>query len=147
MSFESAPSETRHRGLILGIAVAAAVLLTAAQSSCQDRPAARGTSSSSLKAASGARVTYAVTANGHIASVSYTNGAGDIETDTVVGTGWTGSARMPTRVAHVELNAVAGRGTTALRCSITVGGKVVQEVSAVGPSAKVACAASVSSTG
>jgi Mycobacterium membrane protein len=146
MAFEPALTSTRHRGAVLGIAVAVAALMTAAQTSCEDRATTTESDSSSLKASSGARVTYAVTADGQIASVSYTNGDGDIDTDTGVGTGWTGSARMPNLVAPVELTAVAGSGTSVVRCSIAVGGNVVQQAKAVGSSPTVTCAGSVSAS-
>lgn len=148
MAFEQQPPSTRHRGVLFGVAVAAVVLLTAAQNSCQNRAeTSDGGGGSAPNASSGTRVTYDVTADGQIASVSYTNSDGDIDTDIEVGNGWTGSARMPNTVTNVELSAVAGSGTSVLRCTIRVDGKVVQEAKAAGSSAKkVHCAASVTAS-
>ena len=155
MAFEHESQTTSRPGLVLGLALIAAVALTAIQSSCQNRTTtttdadtsspALPSSSSQLKASNGARVTYTVTADGQIASVSYTNGDGDIATDTGVGTGWTGSARMASPVTPVQLTAVAGTGTRVLRCAISAGGRVVQESKAVG-SPTVVCSASVSTS-
>lgn len=151
MAFEHESQTTSRPGLVLGLALIAAVALTAVQSSCQNRTTANDVDRSSPappvlspqpKASNGARVTYTVTADGQIASVSYTNGEGGIATDTEVGTGWTGSARMPNSVTPVQLTAVAGTGTRVLRCAISAGGRVVQESKAVG-SPTVVCSASV----
>lgn len=157
MAFEHESQTTSRPGLVLGLALIAAVALTALQSSCQNRTTTTTTndvdtpspappsSSSRVEASNGARVTYTVTADGQIASVSYTNGDGDIATDTEVGTGWTGSARMPSPVTPVQLTAVAGTGTRVLRCAISADGRVVQESKAVG-SPTVVCSASVSTS-
>jgi hypothetical protein len=154
MAFEHESQTTSRPGLLVGLALIAAVVLTAVQSSCQNRATTEGAetpppaslpSSSQLKASDGARVTYSVTADGQIASVSYTNGEGDIATDTAVGRGWTGSARMPNPVTQVQLTAVAGTGTNELRCAISAGGRVVQESKAVG-TPTVVCSASVSAS-
>lgn len=151
MAFEHESQTTSRPGLVLGLALIAAIALTLIQSSCQNRttandvdtsPPAPPPSSSQLEASNGARVTYTVTADGQIASVSYTNGEGDIATDTGVGTGWTGSARMPSPVTPVQLTAVAGTGTKVLQCAISADGRVIQESKAVG-SPTVACSASV----
>jgi hypothetical protein len=132
-----------RRRAVVAPAVAAVVLLTGAVSGCQQSTADQG-DGSTLAAAEGPRVTYAVTSDGPIASVSYTDSEGEISTDLDVGDGWTGAARMPTESAEPTLSAIAGAGSTTIGCSISVGGSVVEAHTSVGhPPAKVVCGASV----
>lgn len=121
-------------------AVAASVLLIAAESGCHQSTTTVQGGDTTLAAAEGERVVYAVTSNGAITSVSYTDSEGDISTDTNVGDGWTGAARMPTRSAEPTLSAVGDAGTTTLRCSISAGGNVIEAHTSVGsPPVKVTC--------
>lgn len=135
------PGVPVRRGVVVAAAAAAAVLLTGAQGGCQSR-ADSGVASgdTALAVAEGPRVTYVVSADAPISSVSYVDSEGAVSTDTNVGDGWTGSARMPTSATEAKISAVPGPGTTTIRCDISSGGAVIVSASSVGnPPARVSC--------
>jgi hypothetical protein len=144
MALFEGSSPTPKRGAVTLSAVAAAVLLTASAGGCHRSTAADLDTQSTFTVAEGDRVTYSVTSDGPIASVSYRDTEGDVSTDLDVGDGWTGAARMPTPSTQPAISAVPGAGSTRIRCIITVGDRVVDERTSVGnPPGKVVCGGSV----
>ena len=128
------------------VAVAVAVVaLTGAQKSCQTSTQSR---SSTAKVESTAdsngkssAVVYSVTSDARIKSVSYLDADGNMVTRTDVGSSWSSSG--PSDHGTVLISATTSDGSSMIKCSVKVRGKVVQRASAVGDgSTTVVCRSS-----
>lgn len=145
----------RWRFRTTGAAVLAVLLLTGAQSSCEQRrqsaqsdttvrSESRVESSSDGSSAgdsgtSRSGVHYSVSSDARLRSVTYVDRRGKKTTRAPWGRSWTGSG--PASHGYVMVSATAGSGSTMIKCSVTVNGKVVQRASAVGGgSTTVVCA-------
>lgn len=134
------------------------LLLTGAQSSCEQRTASSSSNGSESRvesrvessagssggsgssASSSSRVKYSVTSDARLKSVTFIDRGGNKTTRTFVGSSWSGTG--PSSHGTVMVSATAGSGSTMLKCSITVKGRVVQQASAVGGgSTTVVCTA------
>lgn len=134
---------SRHsRAIKVAAAVAVVVALTGAQKSCQtiaQSGASKATVKSSAESGSGSKadsnvqssaVVYSVTSDASIKSVTFLDSNGKKVTRTNVGTSWSGSG--PSEHGTVLVSATTGDGSTMIKCSVKVHGKVVQRASAVG---------------
>ncbi len=132
-----------------GAAVLAVLLLTGAQSSCQQRSQSgssvrsestvESNSDSSSGSSSRGGVRYSVTSDARIQSVTFVDRQGKKTTKTPLGSSWHGTG--PASHGYVMISATTGSGSTMIKCSVTVNGKVVQRASAVGGgSTTVVCA-------
>jgi hypothetical protein len=152
-----APSKLRT----LGAGVLAVLILTGAQSSCEQQRAERrarieagseSNSESELKSKSESKsqdgsggtassVVYIVTSDANIKSVTFVDGRGRTVTKTNVGHSWRGTG--PAAHGTVLVSATTGQGSSMIKCSVRVHGTVVQRASAVGGgSTTVVCSTS-----
>lgn len=152
-----APSRLRT----LGAGVLAVLILTGAQSSCEQQRAERrarieaesgskseikSESKAESKAQSGSggsasSVVYVVTSDANIKSVTFVDGRGRTVTKTNVGQSWRGTG--PAEHGTVLVSATTGQGSSMIKCSVRVHGTVVQRASAVGGgSTTVVCSTS-----
>jgi len=143
MAFQA--KSRRSRIVKVVAATVAVVALTGAQKSCQTTTRSE---SSTVKVESSADsngtssvVVYSVTSDARIKSVTFLDADGKKVTRTNVGSSWSGSG--PSEHGTVLISATTGDGSSMIRCSVTVHGKVVQRASAVGGgSTTVVCRAS-----
>ena len=131
------PGFRRRRVLATTAAVIAVVALTGAQKSCQvQTSSSSGKSSASVSVSadtddmskSASAVTYSVTSDASIQSVTFINSSGTKVTHTDVGTSWSGSGPSSGRVL---VKATMGNGTW-IRCSVKAGNAIIQRASATG---------------
>lgn len=137
------------RALKVIAAVVVVVALTGAQKSCQSS-AQSGSTRAKVDSSAGSRaestvessvVVYSVTSDARIKSVTFLDSNGKKVTDTDVGSSWSGSG--PSEHGTVLVSATTSDGSTMIKCSVRVHGKVVQRASAVGNgSTTVVCRAS-----
>jgi hypothetical protein len=139
----------RSRIVKVVAATLAVVALTGAQKSCQTtarsgsatakvESTAESTAESNGKSSA---VVYSVTSDARIKSVTFLDTDGNKVTRTNVGSSWSGSG--PSEHGTVLISATTGDGSSMIRCSVKVRGKVVQRASAVGGgSTTVVCRAS-----
>lgn len=143
MAFQA--KSRRSRIVKVVAATVAVVALSGAQKSCQTTTRSE---SSTVKVESSADsngkssvVVYSVTSDARIKSVTFLDADGKKVTRTNVGSSWSGSG--PSEHGTVLISATTGDGSSMIRCSVTVHGKVVQRASAVGGgSTTVVCRAS-----
>jgi len=143
MAFQA--KSRRSRIVKVVAATVAVVALTGAQKSCQTTTRSE---SSTVKVESSADsngtssvVVYSVTSDARIKSVTFLDADGKKVTRTNVGSSWSGSG--PSEHGTVLISATTGDGSSMIRCSVKVHGKVVQRASAVGGgSTTVVCRAS-----
>jgi hypothetical protein len=158
----------RRRGLDTGapvrrlgtvvVAGLAVLVLTGAQSSCEQQRSSSGSriqlkSESRADSSSGGSggsagssssvsiVQYSVSSDASIRSITYVDRHGHKVTKTNVGNSWSGTG--PASHGSILVSATTGSGSSMIRCTVRVHGKVVQRASAVGGgSTTVVCATS-----
>ena len=143
MAFQA--KSRRSRIVKVVAATVAVVALTGAQKSCQTTTRSESSTvkveSSADSNGKSAVVVYSVTSDARIKSVTFLDADGKKVTRTNVGSSWSGSG--PSEHGTVLISATTGDGSSMIRCSVTVHGKVVQRASAVGGgSTTVVCRAS-----
>lgn len=131
----------RSGTLTAGAALVAALVLTGAQSSCENR-SSNGSGSnvridsnvqvdSNDRAGSSSEVGYKVTSSAQISTVTFVDGDGKMTSDiSVDGRSWSGAG--PSEHGRVKVFATTSRDGARIECSITIRGKVVQRASAQG---------------
>lgn len=128
-------------GILKVVAVGLAVVtLTGAQKSCKvEQRVDQGSGSveqtveaddSAGSSDESSVVVYSVTSDARIKSVTYLNTNGKKVTRTDVGRSWSGNG--PADHGTVLISATTGDGSSMIKCSVKVRGKVVQRASAVG---------------
>ncbi|KGN30318.1 hypothetical protein N802_09175 [Knoellia sinensis KCTC 19936] len=135
----------RRRALSVAASVAVILVTTGAESSCENsaerssakarveaRAKAEGGGSSKEKAPtkSSSGVTYSVTSNATIESVTYTGDDGTSHTDTSVGRSWSGDG--PSKGGRVVVSATTSRDGAWIKCEVEVKDRVVGQSSAQG---------------
>jgi hypothetical protein len=129
------------RTLTSGAALVAVLVLTGAQSSCENRSSSGGDSNvrvdsnvqvdSNNGAGSSSEVGYRVTSSAQISTVTFVDGDGKMTSDiNVDGRSWRGAG--PSEHGTVKVFATTSRDGARIECSITIRGKVVQRASAEG---------------